>query len=98
MIRKQNLKGGKQVKVTFVLADDLAYGTTAVVGDFNGWDPSAHVFKRRSNKTYSTSVTLEPDGRYAFRYLSDEAGWVNEDAADGYEPSGFGSDNCILLT
>ena len=98
MIRKQNLNGGEQIKVTFLLPEDHPYGTIAVVGDFNGWDPNANVFKRRSNKAYSTSVRLEPGGRYAFRYFSAEAGWINDETADGYEPSGFGSDNGILLT
>ncbi len=98
MIRKKSVKGNGQVKITFVLPDDHPYGKIAVVGDFNGWDPQANTFIHRSNKTYSTTATLEAGHRYAFRYFCDDGSWVNEEQADAYEPSGFGSDNCVLLT
>ena len=98
MIRKKTIKGNGQVKITFVLPEDHPYGKIAVVGDFNGWDPSANRFVRRSNKTYTPSATVEAGKRYAFRYYCEDGSWVNEEEADGYEPSGFGSDNCLLLT
>ena len=98
MIRKKKIKGNGQVKVTFVLPEDHPYGKIAVVGDFNGWDPAANRFVRRSNKTYTTSATVKVGQRYAFRYYCEDGSWVNEEDADAYEPSGFGSDNCLLLT
>lgn len=98
MIRKQYSKSDGQVKVSFILPEDHPYGKISVVGDFNGWDPAANPFVRRSNKTYSTSVTVKAEGRYAFRYYCEDGTWVNEGDADAYEPSGFGSDNCVLLT
>jgi len=98
MIRKQSVKGNGQVKVTFVLPPNHPYGKIAVVGDFNGWDPSVNRFVRRSNKTYTTSATVEAGHRYLFRYYCEDGTWINEDEADAYEPSGFGSDNCVLIT
>ena len=98
MIRKKSVKGNGQVKVTFVLPEDHPYGKIAVVGDFNKWDPTANRFIRRSNKTYTTSTTVKAGERYAFRYYCEDGSWVNEEEADDYEPSGFGSDNCVLLT
>ena len=98
MIRKQKVKSNGQVKVTFVLPEDHPYGKIAVVGDFNGWDPAANRFVRRSNKTYTTSALVEAGERYAFRYYCEDGSWVNEEDADAYEPSGFGSDNCVLET
>jgi len=99
MIKKVNKQDSDQVKVTFVLPDDHPYGDeVSVVGDFNDWTPGEHSFVRRSNQTYSTNVLLEEDRQYAFRYYSDEAGWVDEDDADAYETSEFGSTNCIVQT
>jgi len=82
-----------------VLPDDHEYGDgVSVVEDFNDWTPGAHTFVRRSNQTSSTSVMLEENGRYAFRYDSDEAGWANGDAADDCEPNAFGTTNCVVRT
>ena len=100
MIRKQKVKKTGEIKVTFVLPGDHEHaGKVTVYGDFNNWDPEAAlVLKKRSNNTYSGSVTLPPDGRYAFRYRSESEVWFNDEAADEYEPSGTGDENCILLT
>lgn len=98
MIRKQTIKKNGKVKVTFVLPGDHTYGDIAVVGDFNGWEPKANPFVRRSNNTYSTSVTVPAGKRYVFRYYCEDGTWVNDPDADAFEPSGFGSDNCILKT
>ncbi len=99
MIRKQKAPKSGGVKVTFVLPEDHRHaGHVSVVGDFNDWDPEALVLKKRSNKTYSASVTLPPGERYAFRYRTEDAHWFNDEAADEYEPNSTGGENCILLT
>jgi 1,4-alpha-glucan branching enzyme len=99
MIKKVNKQDSDQVKVTFVLPEDHPYGDeVSLVGDFNDWTPGEHRFVRRSNQTYSTNVMLEEDGSYAFRYYSDEAGWINEEEADAYETNEHGSTNCIVQT
>lgn len=99
MIKKVNKRDSDQVKVTFVLPDDHPYGeSVSVVGDFNDWTPGEHSFVRRSNQTYSTNVMLEEGSEYAFRYYSEEAGWINEEDADGQEINEYGSANCLLHT
>jgi len=99
MIKKVNKRGSDRVKVTFVLPEDHPFGDeVSVVGDFNDWTPGEHAFVRRSNQTYSTNVTLREGTRYAFRYYSDEAGWVNDGAADDYVPNAYGSTNCVVET
>jgi 1,4-alpha-glucan branching enzyme len=64
-----------QTRVTFSVPD--AGPPVAVVGDFNGWDRSAHRLRRRSNGTRSVAVALDP-GRYEYRYLYGEDGWASE--------------------
>ena len=99
MIKKVNKRSDDTVKVTFVLPDDHPYGEeVSVVGDFNDWTPGEHRFVRRSNQTYSTNVTLPENGRYAFRYYSEEEGWINEDEADDFVPNDFGETNCVVAT
>lgn len=99
MIKKVDKRNSDQVKVTFVLPDDHPYGDEVyVVGDFNDWTKDEDKFVRRSNQTYSTNIMLEEDSRYAFRYYSDEAGWINEEDADDFATNDFGETNCIVET
>lgn len=99
MIKKVNKRDSDRVKVTFVLPEDHPFGDdVSVVGDFNDWTPGEHTFVRRSNQTYSTNVTLEEGRRYAFRYHSEEAGWINEEEADDYETNEYGETNCVVET
>ncbi len=97
MLKRKNVKG--KVKVTFVLPEDHPHAAnTSVVGDFNGWDPEANPLRRRSNQTYSTSVTLDKDGCYRFRYRAAGDIWFNEPDADRHEHNEYGSQDDLLLT
>ena len=42
------------------------------------------------------AIRLAP-GTYHFRYVADGDQWLNDPAADGYEPSGLGQDNSVLV-
>ena len=101
MIKCQNLKKGKKVKVTFVLPVDVVPSeelAVSVVGSFNDWSLNATPLKKRSNGMWSAAMELDPGEKYAFRYYSADGSWLNDEAADAYEPSGYGSDNCIVLS
>jgi hypothetical protein len=96
MIRCAVKKGTDQVRATFVVPDGGLYGhLVAVVGDFNGWDPTAAPMRKQGDGRVAT-VTLQPGRRYAFRYVCDDGAWFNDEAADAYEPNSFGVDNSIL--
>jgi len=96
MIKKQAIKKGTQVKVTFVLPGDHPHGQISVVGDFNGWDPAANPFGKRSNNTFSASVTVGSGSRHSFRYIAEDGHWVNDEGADAFEHTPFGSVNCVV--
>jgi len=98
MLKREKIKGSKDVKVTFIVPNDPAQGRVSVVGDFNNWDPSATVLAKRSNGTRSATVVLAPAQRYAFRYFTEDGMWFNDDDADAYAVSEHGSQNCIVLT
>ncbi len=96
MIKREELKKGDGVKVTFVQAANGAKSNVSVVGDFNGWNPASGKMVRRSNGTASYSVKLEPGKSYRFRYMLSDGSWFNDEAADAYAPNGFGTEDCIL--
>lgn len=96
MIRCAVERGADGVRATFAVPDDHENGRiVAVVGDFNGWDPAATPMRKQGNERVAT-VTVDAGRRYAFRYLADDGGWINDDDADGYERGLFGEDNSIL--
>lgn len=97
MIRRKRLAEHNQSQITFVLPADYPHLPISVVGEFNGWNPTAHPLHPQRDGTYSTTVTLDNGRRYAFRYLSSSGEWFNEGMADAFEPNGFGRDNSILI-
>ncbi|MBW7883628.1 MAG: isoamylase early set domain-containing protein [Caldilineaceae bacterium] len=93
---KRTTDKNDNIKVTFVLPYNEGQEAVSVVGDFNNWDPAANRLIKRNNGTCSASVVLEPGARYRFRYYSADGTWFNDEAADAYEASEHGPENCIL--
>lgn len=96
MLKRRAVSGSEQVKVTFAVPGDDPRLPASVVGDFNGWDPTAHRMRPRSNGTWSAVVTLDAGREYQFRYRSEDGGWFDEDEADGRVPNQFASTNCVI--
>jgi 1,4-alpha-glucan branching enzyme len=96
MLKRRKISGSNTVKVSFILSANDARLPASVVGDFNGWDPSADPMVRRSNGTFSAVVPLIADATYRFRYRSADGTWFNDDAADGYETNALGSTDCLV--
>lgn len=95
MIGTAPLEGREQLKVTFAVPADIVDGEVAVVGDFNGWDPSADPLSRCDGWLRAT-LTVEPGRCYRFRYLAAGGRWFNDPEVGVYEPNGMGDDNSIL--
>lgn len=91
-IKKQFLKSKPVCKVGFKLSKEMAEGATkaCLVGDFNGWNETIDEMNRLKDGSFSFSVDLETGRNYQFRYLLDGSTWVNDEAADEYQASGFG--------
>ncbi|MCZ6518376.1 MAG: isoamylase early set domain-containing protein [Actinobacteria bacterium] len=98
MIKKTRAQSTGKVKVTFVLPSDHPPGPASVVGEFNGWNPYSNPFKRRSNKSYSTSVELDSGQRYRFRYLAAGGHWFDDDDVEEHELDLYGERNGIVRT
>lgn len=69
------------VRITFALPADEPSGAVSVVGDFNGWNPSAHPLRRRANGTRSAAVTVPAGATVRFRYLAEGGLWFNDETA-----------------
>jgi 1,4-alpha-glucan branching enzyme len=94
MLRRRNVKGSDQVKISFALPEDHPHAADAyVAGSFNDWNPKADRLIHRNNQTYSAVKTLDEGERYAYRYVSGNGEWFNAGDADDYE-----GENGILLT
>jgi 1,4-alpha-glucan branching enzyme len=98
VIKQSPVKGKHQVKVSFILPSDRVTGKVSVVGDFNGWDPTAHPLRPRSNGTRSVAVTLPAQRRFAFRYLDESGRWHDDDGAQEFQENGLGGVNGVVTT
>lgn len=95
-MKKTYSKSKGKCKVTFSFPERSA-SAVYVVGDFNGWDTGALPMKK--GKTgFSTTVELDADQDYQYRFLIDGERWENDDQADGFAPGPYGCDNCVVST
>jgi len=98
-IKKQFLKSKPVCKVTFELDATLIDGaeTVAVLGDFNNWNPSVNEMTKLKNGTFKTTIDLESQKEYAFRYLVDGNKWINDDNADKFVAAGIASEQNSVI-
>ena len=97
MIQKKNHTKDDAVRVTFELPAEIAETSVAVVGDFNDWDPEKTLMTLNKKKgVWSKTISLKPGRPYEFRYYIDERRWENDEAADGYAPNPYFSENSVL--
>ena len=95
-MKKDPVANSKRISVTFEAPAVVQAETMSVVGDFNSWEPSEGLMKQRKDGVWSKAVRLLP-GVYRYRFLADGHVWHDDPAADGYEPSGFGEDNSLVI-
>lgn len=96
MIRKKPVKGTDKVSVTFSTGAGLEASSVHVVGDFNGWDRSAHPMKQRKDGSWAATIRLPQEQEYQFLYLVDGARWVTDYESDGNVGNPYGSENAIV--
>lgn len=94
-INKQYLKTKPLCKVTFTLPAHRGVSAekVALLGEFNDWDPLALPMKKSKSGDFIATVNLENNKEYQFRYLVNGGTWLNDEAADSYQPSTVSYDN-----
>jgi 1,4-alpha-glucan branching enzyme len=82
-------------KVTFTLpAHRLdSIEQVALLGEFNDWDPIALPMKKSKSGDFTATINLEKNREYQFRYLVNGGTWLNDEAADSYQPSPLSYDH-----
>lgn len=68
-------------------------GEVSVVGDFNDWQPGAHLMAERLDGSRAGTVAFPMNQHHGFRYLADGGHWLDEEGADGHDGR-----NCLLHT
>ena len=98
MLEKEPLENGT-VQVTFRVSHYIWADSIALVGEFNNWDAHRHLLQRtREDGEWHISLSLEANSSYRFRDLVDGREWMDDDHADGYEPTAFGGFDSVVST
>lgn len=97
MIKKSLVKSKNQYKVTFeVPADHIGAGREVrVLASFNDWSWDGGLVMKTGKDSYKATTEL-PAGHYQFRYLVDGWDWKNDESAEAYTDSGYGTINCCF--
>jgi len=95
VIEKRRTRQKAEMKVTFTIPLVWLDRPVSVVGDFNGWDPTATPMKKKGT-VWTATVTLQKGCKYRFRYLDTLGRWHDDPTADDVEASGGGSTNCVI--
>jgi 1,4-alpha-glucan branching enzyme len=97
MLKKKYFKSKPTCQVTFELPQDVEVKEASLVGDFNNWDVAANPLKKIKS-VWKTTLELEENSEYQFRYLVNGSEWHNDEAADNYIPNNISGDNSVVVT
>jgi len=98
-LKKQFLDSKNTVKVTFCLPKEFLKDAkeVKVFGDFNNWEEAKGIPMKVKDGEYLATVELDAGKEYQFRYLVDNKTWENDNEADNYVPTPFGSMNSVVM-
>jgi hypothetical protein len=83
-------------EVAFVLVAPAA-SQVAVVGDFNGWDPTATPMTRHAGgAAWTVRIHLAP-GRHVYAFVMDGAQWVSDPLAPLAPANEYGMRNSVVV-
>lgn len=69
----------------------------AVVGDWNGWDPSMHPMTDADNDgIWEIEVEVQQDREYQYQFLVNGERWIPDPEAPMTVSDGFGGENSVL--
>lgn len=68
----------------------------SLVGDFDGWSPTAIPMTRDAGGTWTATVELTP-GRHAYAFVVDDSVWVTDPRAEVVRDADYGRDHSVIL-
>ena len=94
MIQKTYLKKKEYCKVKFITNFENAE-TIEILGLNSDWENPIEM-NRKKDGSFSCDVSLLKNTQHEFKYLVNEAIWINEPDADGENPNVFGGSNSVI--
>jgi 1,4-alpha-glucan branching enzyme len=71
--------------------------TVSVVGDWNQWNPDAHVMKdANEDGVWEIRLKLEPDQVYQYQFIINDERWIPDPESPVKVDDGFGGTNSVL--
>jgi hypothetical protein len=95
MVQKTYLKKKNICKVKFTLNVENAE-TVEILGLNSDWQNSI-IMSKKKDGSFSCDVTLPKNTQHEFKYLVNEAIWINEPEADSQNPNEFGGNNSVIV-
>ena len=94
MIQKTYFKTKDYCKVKFSIENETAE-KVAILGLNNDWKNSIELNKKKDG-SFVAEVNLPKDSIHEFKYLVNEVEWINDTAADRFEPNVYGETNSVI--
>ncbi len=89
---------GESSPVPVAMAFELANAkTVSVVGDFNGWDPTATPMQRVGKDGPWSATVLAKPGRHTYAYMVDGTTLVADPRAPRARSTDFGGDASVMM-
>jgi len=94
MLQKTYYKTKDYCKVKFSFKPELAE-TVEILGLNSDWQ-NAIIMSKKKDGSFSAEVNLPKESTHEFKYLVDNAEWLNEPEADQQVPNTFGTINSVI--
>ena len=94
MLQKTYYKTKDYCKVKFSLKPELAE-TVEIRGLNSDWQHAIAMSKKKDG-SFNAEINLPKDSNHEFKYLVDNALWLNEPEADAEVPNAFGGSNSMV--
>ena len=94
MVQKTYYKTKDYCKVKFTTNFDNAE-TIEILGLNNDWKQPVNMSKKKDG-SFTCDINLPKDSRHEFKYLVNDAVWINEPEADGEKWNEFGGTNSVI--
>ena len=96
MLKKKAIKRLNKTSVVFEIAGFEEADSICLVGAFNDWELNKHNLKQRKDGRWATTLRLDNDNRYEYRFVVDGTEWQTDPDADELVPNEFGGFNSVV--
>lgn len=95
MVQKTYYKTKDYCKVKFSFKVENAE-TVEILGLNSDWKQSV-IMSKKKDGTFNAELNLPKDSTHEFKYLVNEALWINDPEADKEVPNAFGGSNSVIV-